>query len=123
MAHFAQLDGNNIVTQVLVVDNSEILDDSNVEQESLGVTFLQNLLGSDTTWKQTSYNGNIRKNYAGIGYTYDADRDAFISPQPFASWSLNETTCLWDAPVAYPTDGNYYTWNEATLSWDLIEEN
>jgi len=123
MAHFAQLDGNNIVTQVLVVDNSEILDDSNVEQESLGVTFLQNLLGSDTTWKQTSYNGNIRKNYAGIGYTYDADRDAFIPPQPFASWSLNETTCLWDAPVAYPTDGNYYTWNEATLSWDLIEEN
>jgi len=123
MAHFAQLDGNNIVTQVLVVDNSEILDDSNVEQESLGVTFLQNLLGSDTTWKQTSYNGNIRKNYAGIGYTYDADRDAFIPPQPFASWSLNETTCLWGAPVAYPTDGNYYTWNEATLSWDLIEEN
>lgn len=123
MAHFAQLDDNNIVTQVLVVDNSEILDDNDVEQESLGVTFLQGLLGSDTNWKQTSYNGNIRKNYAGIGYTYDSSRDAFIPPQPYTSWILNEDTCLWKAPVPYPTDNNRYLWNESTLSWDSLEEN
>jgi len=121
MAHFAQLDSNNIVTQVLVVNNSEILDDNNVEQESLGVTFLQGLLGSDTTWKQTSYSGNIRKNYAGIGYTYDSSRDAFIPPQPYASWVLNETTCLWEAPVPYPTDDNFYDWNETDQQWDQVD--
>ena len=122
MAHFAQLDGNNVVTQVLVVNNSEILDGNNVEQESLGVTFLQNLIGADTVWKQTSFNGNIRKNYAGIGFTYDVTRDAFIPPQPFASWTLNDQTCRWDCPVPYPTDGQFYNWNESTLSWDLITE-
>lgn len=133
MAHFAQLDDNNVVTQVLVVNNSDILDDNNVEQESLGVAFLQNLLGSDTTWKQTSYNGNIRKNYAGIGYTYDAERDAFIPPQPFASWLIDEVTCLWAAPIDRPTltqeqidAGSFYTWDEAayqadnTQGWVLI---
>ena len=122
MAHFAQLDQNNVVIQVIVVNNEDLLDDNDVEQESLGVTFLQGLLGSDTTWKQTSYNGNMRKNYAGVGYTYDSTRDAFIPPQPYASWTLNETTCLWEAPVAYPTDGEEYFWNEATLSWDLVTE-
>jgi len=125
MAHFAQLDANNVVTQVLVVDNSEILDDNDVEQESLGVTFLQNLLGSDTTWKQTSYNGNMRKNYAGIGYTYDSSRDAFIPPQPFTSWTLNDTSCLWEAPITMPTltqaeidSFSYYIWDEDAYQAD-----
>jgi len=123
MAHFAKLDSNNVVTEVHVINNEVILDNNNVEQESLGVAFLQSLFDDNTTWKQTSYNNSIRKNYAGIGYTYDEDRDAFIPPQPYASWVLNETTCQWEAPVPYPTDGNYYTWNESSISWDLIEEN
>jgi hypothetical protein len=117
MAHFAQLDDNNIVTQVIVVDNNELEDSNGVEQEAIGITFCTNLFGADTRWKQTSYNGNIRKNYAGIGDTYDATRDAFIAPQPYASWTLNETTCQWEAPVAYPTDGNLYTWNENNQQW------
>ena len=122
MAHFAQLDDNNIVTQVIVVDNSKLEDSNGVEQEAIGIAFCTNLFGADTRWKQTSYNNNIRKNYAGIGYTYDADRDAFIPPQPYASWILNETTCQWEAPVPYPQDGNRYAWNEQTQTWDLIEE-
>jgi hypothetical protein len=88
-----------------------------VEQEAKGVAFCQSLFGVQTNWKQTSYNGNMRKNYAGIGYTYDAGRDAFIAPQPYASWVLNETTCNWNAPVAYPTDGKKYRWDEPTVSW------
>ena len=120
MAHFAQLDDNNVVTQVIVVDNSELLDSNDVEQETIGITFCTNLFGADTRWKQTSYNGNIRKNYAGIGFTYDSTRDAFIAPQPYASWTLNETTCQWEAPVAYPTDGNLYTWNEDNQQWDQV---
>lgn len=120
MAHFAQLDDNNVVTQVIVVDNSELLDSNDVEQEAIGITFCTNLFGADTRWKQTSYNGNIRKNYAGIGFTYDSTRDAFIAPQPYASWTLNETTCQWEAPVAYPTDGNLYTWNEDNQQWDQV---
>jgi hypothetical protein len=119
MAHFAQLDDNNVVTQVIVVANEELLLDG-VETEAKGVIFCKSLFGEDTKWKQTSYNGNIRKNYAGIGYTYDVNRDAFIAPQPFPSWILNEDTCRWDAPVPYPTDGKMYTWNEATLSWDEV---
>jgi len=122
MAHFAQLDDNNVVTQVIVVDNSELLDSNGVEQESIGITFCTNLFGEDTIWKQTSYNGNIRKNYAGSGFTYDSNRDAFIPLQPYASWVLNEDTCQWEAPVPYPQDGNKYTWNEQTQTWDLIEE-
>ena len=122
MAHFAQLDDNNIVTQVIVVNNEDIIDDNGVEQESIGVEFCQTLFGQDTIWKQTSYNGNIRKNYAGIGFTYDSNRDAFIPPQPYASWVLNEDICLWEAPVPYPQDGNRYTWNEQTQTWDIIEE-
>lgn len=117
MAHFAQLDENNIVTQVIVVDNSELLDSNDVEQEAIGITFCTNLFGADTVWKQTSYNGNIRKNYAGIGFTYDATRDAFIAPQPYASWTLNEDTCQWEPPIAYPTDGNFYEWNETNQQW------
>lgn len=114
MAHFAQLDDNNIVTQVIVVANEELLD-SGVESEAKGTAFCQSLLGGN--WKQTSYNGNIRKNYAGIGYTYDAGRDAFIPPKPFESWVLNEDTCRWGAPTPYPTDGKLYRWDEPTTSW------
>ena len=121
MAHFAQLDDNNIVTQVIVVDNNELLDSNDVEQEVIGITFCTNLFGADTRWKQTSYNSTIRKNYAGIGMTYDATRDAFISPQPYASWTLNEDTCRWEAPVPYPTDDNMYTWNETTQQWDQVD--
>ena len=117
MAHFALLE-NNVVTSVAAVDNSVLLDTDGNEQESLGVTFLQNLFGSDTSWKQTSYNNNFRKNFAGIGYSYDSTRDAFIAPQPYNSWVLNETTCKWDPPVPYPTDtNNSYAWDEASISW------
>ena len=117
MAHFAQLDENNIVTQVIVVHNNELLDENGVENESKGVAFCKSLYGWNTNWVQTSYNGNIRKNYAGIGYTYDPGRDAFISPQPFPSWVLNEDNCQWQAPTPTPTDGKLYRWDEATLSW------
>ena len=114
MAHFAQLNEQNIVTQVIVVANQELLLDG-IESEEKGIAFCQSLLGGN--WKQTSYNGNIRKNYAGIGYTYDSQRDAFIAPQPYPSWTLVEETCRWAAPVAYPTDGKLYNWNEETLTW------
>jgi hypothetical protein len=120
MAHFAQLDENNIVQQVIVVNNEELLDENGVEQEERGITFCQSLLGGN--WKQTSYNGNIRKNYAGAGYTYDAQRDAFIPPKPFNSWLLNETTCLWEAPVPHPNDGKMYMWNEENVAWEEIVE-
>lgn len=118
MAHFAQLNEENIVTQVIVVGNQDTVDENGVENEAIGAAFCANLLGG--TWKQTSYNANIRKNYAGIGYKYDATLDAFIPPQPFASWTLNNDTAQWEAPVAYPTDGERYTWNEETLAWVLV---
>jgi hypothetical protein len=102
MAHFCQLDENNVVTQVIVVANSDTADASGVEKEHIGAAFCEKLLGG--TWKQTSYNGSIRKNYAGLGYTYNTDIDAFVPPKPFASWLLNETTAQWDAPVAMPED-------------------
>lgn len=116
MAHFAQLNESNIVIQVIVVHNNELMQDG-VEKEAKGVAFCQSLFGANTQWKQTSYNGNMRKNYAGIGFTYDAGRDAFIPPQPYPSWLLDEATCNWNAPVAYPTDGKQYRWNEPTVSW------
>jgi len=115
MAHFAKLGVGNIIETVEVVSN----DIATTEQA--GVDFLNNLYNTRDVWKQTSYNGNIRKNYAGIGYTYDQTRDAFIPPKPFNSWILNEDTCLWEAPVAYPDDDNTYTWNESTQTWDLVE--
>ena len=117
MAHFAKLE-NNIVIQVIVVANQEILDENGQESEQKGIDFCSNLLGG--TWLQTSYNGNIRKNYAGIGYLYDEGRDAFIAPKPFNSWLLDEATCQWKAPVDYPTDNKGYIWNESTLSWDAM---
>jgi hypothetical protein len=121
MAHFAELDSNNVVKQVIVVSNADTSTAQGEEKESIGIAFCERLLGG--TWVKTSYNAKIRKNYAGIGYTYDKDRDAFIPPKPYASWVLNETTCLWNSPVAYPTDvgtpeaPKRYTWNEATTNW------
>ena len=105
MSHFAKLD-NNIVTQVIVAEQDFINSGS---------------VGDSFRWVQTSYNNNFRKNYAGVGYTYDRIRDAFIPPKPYPSWLLNEDTCLWDAPVAMPDDDQRYTWNEETSNWDLIE--
>jgi hypothetical protein len=115
MAHFAKLDENNNVISVHVVVNDVITIDGN-ESEQAGIDFLTSLHGH-ALWKQTSYNGNIRKNYAGVGYTYDAGRDAFIAPKPYSSWTLNETTCQWEPPVAYPTDGKRYGWFEPNQEW------
>ena len=121
MAHFAKIETGIVVT-VEVLNNEVILDENNVEQESLGIAFIHNLYNDNTTvWVQTSYNSNFRKNYAGIGHTYDETRDAFYAPQPYPSWTLNETTCQWEAPTPYPDEGNY-TWNEDTLSWIEQEE-
>ena len=115
MAHFAQLNEENLVTQVIVVANPDTADQDGVENEAIGIEFCTNLLGG--RWKQTSYNANIRKNYAGVGYKYDAALDAFIPPQPFASWTLNNETAQWEAPTPYPTDDKRYTWDEETASW------
>jgi len=112
MAHFAKLNENNKVIAVHVVSNDV------ATTEQAGIDFLNNLHGSDNIWKQTSYNGNLRKNFAGIGYTYDEDRDAFISPKPYQSWTLNEDTCLWEAPTEKPDDGKKYNWNEETQEWE-----
>jgi hypothetical protein len=114
MAHFAKIDENNMVTQVIVVHNNELLDNG-VENESKGIAFCQSLFGGN--WKQTSYNGTMRKNFAGIGYTYDQTRDAFIPPKPYNSWLLDEATCIWSAPVAHPSDGKIYIWDEAVTNW------
>lgn len=119
MAHFAELGLNNTVLRVIVVHNNELLDENGVEQEQKGVDFCRNLLGG--TWVQTSYNGNFRKNFAGIGYTYDSERDAFIPPKFYASWVLNEEVCQWEAPVPMPEDG-VYVWNEDTTSWDAVPQ-
>jgi hypothetical protein len=125
MAHFAKLGVGNIVERVAVVSNDV------ATTEQTGIDFLNNLYNTRDVWKQTSYNtyGGVhnlggtplRKNYAGIGYTYDQTKDAFIPPKPFNSWTLNETTCQWEAPVAKPDDDNIYKWNEENQSWDLIE--
>ena len=115
MAHFTKLDENNIVVEVIVVANNTI--DSNNEETS-GIAFLTQWSGGYSNWKQTSYNGKIRYNYAGIGYTYDAARDAFIAPKPFNSWVLDEATCRWQAPTPMPTtEGKIYYWSEDDLSW------
>jgi len=120
MAHFAELDVNNVVLRVIVVDNKDTADANGVEKEHIGAAFCERLFGGN--WKQTSYNGNMRKNYAGIGYTYQADIDAFVPPKPYASWVLNNDTAQWEAPVSMPTDGKRYSWDEQTLSWDEVPE-
>lgn len=119
MAHFAELDENNTVLQVIVVHNNELLDTSGNESEAKGVEFCSTLFGH-TNWVQTSYNNNIRKQFAGIGYTYDSDSDVFVAPQPYPSWSLDDNSD-WQAPTPMPEDDNIYSWNEDTQSWDLVE--
>jgi hypothetical protein len=108
MAHFAEIGFDNTVIRVLVIPD---------EFESNGENWCRSLLGGN--WKQTSYNGTIRKNYAGIGFKYDVNLDAFIAPKPYPSWFLNEETCRWEAPVPYPNDGQLYSWDETTKSWLL----
>ena len=134
MAHFAQLDENNVVTQVIVVSNDDITDSNGVETESIGVAFCQKLVGADTNWKQTSYNNNLRVRYAGIGYIYNEELDAFVPPKPYTSWTLNNATADWVSPhgdAAALTDdqiaaGSYYEWDESayqadnTTGWTLI---
>ena len=115
MAHFTKIDDNNIVKKVEVVSNDI------ATSEQAGVDFLNNLYGTEDVWKQTSYNKTTRKNFAGIGMTYDETRDAFIEPKPFNSWTLVESTCTWEAPVAYPDDGERYSWNEENERWDAVE--
>ena len=126
MAHFAKLNEDNVVVQVIVVANSD------APNEAKGQAFLQNLYKNTVTYKQTSYNTiagehklggtPFRKNYAAIGYTYDSTKDAFIPPKPYDSWILNEDTCQWTAPVEMPGGDNIYEWNEDTKSWDLIHQ-
>lgn len=116
MAHFAQINENNAVLQVIVVNNSDILDENGAESEQKGIEFCQSLF-PNTIWKQTSYNAKFRKNYAGIGYSYDPARDAFVPPKLFASWVLNEETCRWEPPTPRPQDGNLYEWDENSVSW------
>ena len=117
MAHFAKLDEHNLVLDVNVVDNETINNLPFPESEPVGVQFLTQWSGGYTNWKQTSYNGSFRKNYAGIGFTYSIDLDAFVPPKPYPSWLLNTNTCQWQAPVPYPNDGKMYQWDEATQSW------
>ena len=118
MAHFAELDSNNVVLRVVVVDNKDTADAQGVEKEHIGAAYLERLLGG--TWKQTSYNGNFRKNYAGIGYTYNADLDAFVAPKPYPSWTLN-ADAQWQAPVPMPENGKMYSWDEAAQAWAEVE--
>ena len=133
MASFAKIE-NNIVTTVVSVVNEVLKDSNGIEQESIGIQFLKNLYNEpNAIWKQTSYNTHggvhdnngtpLRKNHAGIGMTYDEGRNAFIPIKPYNSWVLNETTCLWNSPIPMPNDASIdkkYTWNESTLSWDLV---
>lgn len=117
MAHFAKLDEHNVVLDVNVVDNNVIDNLPFPESEPVGVQFLTEWSGGYTNWRQTSYNGSFRKNYAGLGYTYSTDLDAFIPPKPYPSWLLNTNTCQWQPPIPYPNDGKQYIWDEATQSW------
>ena len=130
MSSFAKLNSENIVITVESVVNEVLKDSNGIEQESIGIEFLKNLYNEpNAIWKKTSYNTNagvhklggtpFRKNHAGIGYTYDEVRDAFIPPKPYNSWILNEQTCNWNAPIARPNDGNFYKWNEETQNWIL----
>ena len=126
MAHFAKLGTGNIVEQVISINNSLITDANGIEQEQLGNDFINKLYNTRDVWKQTSYNNNIRKNFAGIGFQYDQTRDAFIPPKPFNSWILNEDTCRWESPIARPTtkleENQYYSWNESIINWEVKEK-
>ena len=118
MAHFAEIGLNNTVLRVIVVSNEDCKDQFGQESEVIGAKFCNTLFGG--VWVQTSYNSTIRKNYAGVGYTYDTSLEAFIPPKPFASWILDETTCQWHAPLTYPVDGKPYVWDETAFSWTEI---
>ena len=124
MAHFAEIDSNldNVVLRVLVIGNDDILDENGVESEALGIAFCKNLFGEETEWVQTSYNASFRKNYAGAGWIYDEGRDAFKPAQPYASWILDEETCVYFPPVDPPNNTQAWIWNEATISWVLPNE-
>lgn len=132
MATFVKINSENIVEQGISIHNNELLDNG-IESEQKGIDFCKSLFGQNTNWKQTSYNtqGGIhklggtpfRKNHAGIGFTYDQNRDAFIPPKPYNSWLLNEDTCQWQSPVPYPEDKKRYIWNEGNQTWDLFDNN
>lgn len=123
MGSFVKLDENNIVIQGVVVNNAVFDDLPFPESEPIGVKFLQDLYNDNAVWKQTSYNNNFRVRFAGLGYSYNANLDAFIRPAPYPSWLLDTTTTEWVAPVPLPTDGKPYSWNETTQSWDPMNEN
>ena len=122
MAHFTQLDENNVVVQVIVVHNNELIAPDGTESEYKGIEFCKSLFGANTRWVQTSYNGNFRRRYAGIGGSYDEARDAFLHAKPYLSWLLNETTLEWNSPIPYPSNGKRYVWNEETTSWVQVED-
>lgn len=135
MAHFARLNTDNVVEQVIVVANKDTSDNNGVEEEIIGIAFCKKLFGSNTNWKQTSYNGNFRVRYAGVGYSYDPSLDAFVPPKPFASWVIDNDTINWKAPLEEPTltqeqidAGSYYRWDEDvhqadnTNGWVLVTE-
>ena len=116
MAHFAELDSNNVVLRVVVIGNPDTSDENGVEKEEIGIAFCQKIFGGGN-WVQTSYNARIRKNYAFLGGTYDPNRDAFIPPSPYSKWVLDEDTCDWVAPIPYPDDGNIYRWDDVDGVW------
>jgi hypothetical protein len=122
MAHFAKIDENKIVQQVIVVTNEDCGNLEFPESETIGQSFI-NSIGLNGVWIQTSYNGNFRKNYAGMGYTYDESRNAFIPVKPYPSYILNEDTCQWDAPIPRPNDNKFYDWDEENLTWKELTTN
>jgi hypothetical protein len=119
MAHFAELDDNNVVLRTIVINNSELLDENSVEQEEKGISFCIQLYGG--RWIQTSYSSAFRKNFAGVGYFYDSDEDAFYPLQPFPSWTLNKESAQWESPTPKPEDGNFYRWVEDDLNWQIVQ--
>lgn len=131
MAYFAELDENNVVLRVVAISDQDCLSEEGQELEYLGIAKCHQLFGEQTVWKQTSFNTNggqhsngktpLRKNFASIGYTYDVDKDAFIPPQTFPSWTLNEDTCVWECPVPMPDDGKQYDWDDNTISWVEVQ--
>lgn len=122
MAHFAQINNSGIVLNVVVIANEDILDDNGVESEAVGIEFCKSLFGEATDWVQTSYNGNFRKRFAGVGYKYDKHYDAFIPPRPYLSWVFNTETLDWDPPILYPDDGKIYVWDEYIRNWVEVTE-
>jgi hypothetical protein len=119
MAHFARINENNIVDEIIVVGNEDCQNLDFPESELVGQEFITSI-GLSGNWKQTSYNGNFRKKYAGVGDTFDENRDAFITSKPFTSWILNEETCVWEAPIERPSDGKFYRWSEDEQSWEEV---